>query len=90
MNALESPHRLPDDTNGTHPTPLQHMSARVLSHEARLDAHDDDIATLKLGQPYRGIERALLLALLVFAAATMGGVLGLVHYARELVQHLPR
>lgn len=52
MNALESPHALPSDSNGTQPTPLQHMSARVLSHEARLDAHDDDIATLKLGQPY--------------------------------------
>lgn len=90
MNALESPHALPGDANGAQPTPLQHLSAQVLTHASRLDGHDDDIATLKRGQPYRGVERALLVALLVLAAATMGGVLGLVHYARELVQHLPR
>ena len=90
MNTLDSPHRIPDDANGTHPTPLQHLSAQVLTHEARLDGQDVEIATLKCGQPYRGVERAVLIAILVCVAITMGGVLGLVHYARELVQHLPR
>ena len=83
MHSLESPHALPGDTSNGHGTPGQHLASEVLSLRAGHEDHETRIVA---------VERRY--ALVPFTAAVavliLGAMLGLVHYARELVQHLPR
>ena len=86
MNALESPHALPGDRNG-HGTPAQHMASEVLALRAGHIDHETRIVAV---ERRRDFVPAALVVIAVLAALTLGALLGLVHYARELVQHLPR
>jgi len=83
MHSLESPHALPGDHGNGHGTAAQHIASEVLSLRAGHEDHETRIVA---------VERRY--ALVPFTAAVavliLGAMLGLVHYARELVQHLPR
>ena len=81
MHALESPHALPGDRNG-HGTPAQHMASEVLALRAGHIDHETRIVAVE--------RRYALPFTAAVAVLILGAMLGLVHYARELVQHLPR
>lgn len=87
MNAIESPHALPGDAGNGHGTASQHLASEVLSLRAGHEDHETRIVAV---ERRRDFVPAALVFLAVVSVVILGAMLGLVHYARELVQHLPR
>lgn len=86
MHILESPHALPDDAGNGHGTAAQHIVGEVLSLRHDVTAHGVDIAALKRGQPYRGVERFLLVVGVVGVFLTLGAVVELATEVHRFVE----